>query len=288
MKPQTDIGKTLSVVSQELDGSKVSSISTSIYPMQQRLLKWVELIGLRESDLVEPAHGDFLSQIEVSLQERRAFNLHAILQLALKSKNTRVPQGQLDPEWWFSFIQLAQEVYSNAMQILWSKILEIEVINPGSISVGTLKVLGSLSSKDAKLFNLVLNISMQSASDSVPMVISGYQRAPKLFQFSHKHNQATINIGRFGLNYPAILSLTQLGLLFQDEIASDEFVLGKRQQWQYGETQFYLAAKEKGLRLRYYKMTNCGAELAKVLKRGEQSQYFIEMKKILKKQFEMY
>ncbi len=35
-------------------------------------------------------------------------------------------------------------------------------------------------------------------------------------------------------------------------------------------------------------MTNCGSELTKVLKRGEQEQYFSERKQVLKKQCELY
>lgn len=35
-------------------------------------------------------------------------------------------------------------------------------------------------------------------------------------------------------------------------------------------------------------MTGCGSELPKVLRRGEQGQYFSERKQMLKKQFELY
>ncbi len=284
MKPQTDIGKSISVV----DLGKQTSLPRNLYPLQQRLLKWTEAIGLRNEELLAPVNDDFLQRIDASVQARKAQNLHLILQKTMQAPTPKAPNGQLDPEWWFSFIEMAQLVHSAAMQELWSKILVLELLSPGSVSVNTLKIIGQISAKDAKLFNLVLNMSMRNANDSVPMIVSGYQRQPRLFQFSRKSLSGNINVGRFGLNYPAILSLTQLGLLFKDEIMSDEMTLGKRQQWSFGETLFYVAPKENGLRLRYYKMTNSGAELAKVLQRAEQSQYFIEMKKVLKKQFELY
>lgn len=286
MKPDKDIGRTVAVPNNP--SQQVSSIPTSVYPAQQRLLKWCALLGVEQSGIESSNVNLFANAVNEALYTRKANNLKSILIKALGKPQTSVPKGNMDVDWWFNFVEIAQEIHSSSMQDVWANLLIKEITKPGSISLPTLKIIKSLTLNDTKAFNHICNLAATTPTDTVPMVISGFSAKPSILRVGRSFIREDIALYRFGLAYSDLLAFDALGLMYKDEIETGPIATDKRQQWQQLDRQFYLTPKRKNTSLRYYKITSAGNEIAGLLKKEPQETYFYEMKEVLKKGFDFY
>lgn len=87
-------------------------------------------------------------------QLRKQINLEQIISLAADDlrNETSVSEESLDDDWVSRFFNLAEDVNSEEMKILWAKILAGEVKKPNSYSLRTLELLKNISKKEAELF----------------------------------------------------------------------------------------------------------------------------------------
>lgn len=69
-----------------------------------------------------------------------------------------VSEKPLDNDWITRFFKITEDITTEEMQNLWSKILADEIEKPNSYSLRTLETLKNLSSKEAKLFSLFVKI----------------------------------------------------------------------------------------------------------------------------------
>lgn len=220
--------------------------------------------------------------------QRKIQNLEAILDQALTLSLDSTPSNDLDPDWFFRFINLAEEVYSPAMQALWGKIFAVEVSKPGSFSLKTLQTLQQLTHKDAQLFRMAVSLSCHKKSGGVPKLIVGYNQRMGVFNWFGSHRNPQINLAQYGLSYPDILILMELGLIFRSDIETGEFNQFDSSQWRYGSATFTLTARRKGIALHYYKFTAIGTELFRMVSGSTHQDYLKALLALLEKAFDVH
>jgi uncharacterized repeat protein (TIGR03899 family) len=94
-----------------------------------------------------------------------------------------------------------------------------------------------------------------------------------------------LNLATFGLSYPDLLSLIDLGLIHQTEIESGEWPIDTQVEWRSNGQTFRLNAKKQGTTLRYFKFTTSGAELFTLVGANKQDKYLEALKLILNSAF---
>jgi len=228
-----------------------------------------------------------LSRRQQIMKQRKLSNLENILSMALDFSPTQSNDEKLDPDWFFSFINMAEEIYSPGMQELWAKIFAVETATPGSFSLRSLQTLKQLTQKDALLFKQAVNMASRRRGDYSPKIIFGFQQRPSLLSFFSLSRQTQLNLAEFGLTYPGILALIDMGLIYNSEIESGELAIDKKTEWICSNQHYFLAVKRNGIALNYYKFTSTGAELAKLISTSTQENYLNALKELLKPAFEV-
>jgi Protein of unknown function (DUF2806) len=99
----------------------------------------------------------------------RQYNIEKIAVHAANSLPEVVSDKTVDRDWVFQFIECAQNVCDEDMQILWGKILAGETSEPGSYSKRTLHFLKSLEKWEAELFTKYCAFSFER-EDGWPIV----------------------------------------------------------------------------------------------------------------------
>ncbi|MCW8109618.1 TIGR03899 family protein [Alteromonas ponticola] len=215
------------------------------------------------------------------LASNKIANLQSILNVALTTSVTESEQEDLDPDWFFAFTNLAENIYSPTMQELWGRIFAAEVAKPGSFSLRSLETLKVLTQRDARLFTRAVSIASKRAGDPVPRILVGYHQRRGLSTLLRKVYPHQLNLSAHGLSYPDLLALDDMKLIYASEIESGELHPHNTVQWRCGASSFSITAKRKGVALVYYKFTAVGAELSKLIARQEQTHYLAAVKHLL-------
>lgn len=213
-------------------------------------------------------------------KERQQLNLERIIVLAQDYCPEQVSTQEVDPDWFQQFCQLVLDVSNGNMQQLWAKILAGEIASPGKFSLKTLHALKRMSYKEAIALQQAANLSCRSRQDPSGRIYFGYIRRPSLWQWLTGRGRAMLNLSQFGLSYPQILSLTDIGLLHSAEIESGELAAGHNLNWQY-QQQIISGRVRKNVVLQYYKYTASGAELLPLLSIQPNQAYLQAMKQLL-------
>lgn len=219
--------------------------------------------------------------------QRKVENLEKIQELALTFSVDQPATQQLDPDWFFSFIDMAEDIHSPGMQELWGKILSVEISKPGTFSLKTLLTLKQLTQKDATIFQAAVKLASRKKGEQVPKLVFGYYEKPSIWSWFKMPPQMQLNLAEFGLAYPDLLALMDMGLIFSSEIESAELSTTSRTQWRCCNEIYHLAPKRNGIALQYYKFTNTGAELAKLVSQKPRPGYLDGLKALLSEGFEI-
>jgi uncharacterized repeat protein (TIGR03899 family) len=248
-----------------------------------RIAKWFSQAGIYSiTNAKQNQSIDYKISERLKLKERRKIlNLESILSKAI---NFCLDDGQtddIDPDWFFSFIKMAEEIYSPPMQELWGKIFAVESGKPGSFSLNTLQLLKQLTQKDALIFRRAVNFASRQRGDSSPKLLIGYYRKKSLWSFLSTNSGHQLNLAQFGLSYPDLLALMDLGLIHHSEIESGEIPLGDTTEWRVAGHTMTLSPRLKALTLVYFKFTTTGAELSKLVNSQKQDHYVLALKQRL-------
>ena len=216
---------------------------------------------------------------------QKVANLQSILNIALNVSVSAKDAENVDPDWFFSFCNLAENIYSSPMQELWGKIFAVEVSNPGSFSRRSLQTLESLTHRDAVTFSRAVSIASRRAGDTVPRILVGYHVRKGLLSLIRRPMPEQLNVSSFGLSYPDLLALQDMKLLYASEIESGEFAEGHQTQWRCGSESFEMTSRRAGVALVYYKFTSVGAELYRLVGRQDNKAYLTALKTILNNVF---
>lgn len=213
--------------------------------------------------------------------ERQQYNLENIMALALEYCTDQVASQDVDPDWFQQYCELVLEISNKNMQQLWAKILAGEIASPGKFSLKTLHSLKRMSYKEALALQQAANLSCKSRQDPTPRVYFGYIRKPSLWHLLTGKNRAVLNLNQYGLSYPQILSLMDIGLLHNSEIETGTLPHGQAIHWQYQHLSIHGTIKSKDAVLQYYKYTACGAELLPLLTTQSNPAYLQALKQLV-------
>lgn len=212
-------------------------------------------------------------------------NLQAILNIAVNVSVSDTQAESIDPDWFYAFCSMAENIYSDPMQELWGKIFAVEVSQPGSFSRRSLQTLESLTHRDAVVFSKAVSMASRRAGDTVPRILVGYHVRKGLLSILKKPAPQQLNIASFGLSYPDLLALQDMKLIYASEIESGEYIQGHQSQWRCGHNSFSLTTRRAGVALVYYKFTSVGAELSRLVGRKENADYLGGIKAVLNSAF---
>jgi len=254
---------------------------------QKRIVNWFSQAGVQggSSSSKIVTNNDKIKRKKEVLALRKLKNLENILGKALDFCLDDGKEEDLDPDWFFSFVKMAEEIFSPAMQELWGKIFAVETSRPGSFSLKTLGILKQLTHKDAQIFRHAVNLTSRRKGESTPKLVLGYYQKTNLWSFFSSHKEQRLNLAEFGLGYPDILSLMDLGLIHHSEIESGELAIGISAEWRCAGQILDLTAKRTGTTLVYYKFTTTGAELCKLVTRKRQEPYIKSLRTTLDNAF---
>jgi uncharacterized repeat protein (TIGR03899 family) len=247
---------------------------------QKRIVNWFSQAGVQADGSMfktSTSHEKIKRKKEV-LEQRKLINLEKILGKAIDFCLDDGNDEEIDPDWFFSFVKMAEEIFSPTMQELWGKIFAVETAKPGSFSLKTLGLLKQLTQKDAQIFRNAVNLASKRKGESSPKLILGYYQKKNIWSLFGSHKNHRLNLSEFGLGYTDILSLIDLGLIHHSEIESGELPIGIPAEWRCAGQALDLVAKRTGTTLVYYKFTTTGAELCKLLTRKRQDVYVKSLK----------
>ena len=112
-------------------------------------------------------HGDVGvgNEIEARIsfqEEKRQSNIVSVVGMAAgELKEKEVQNHEVDHDWAARFFEGVQDVSSEQLQQIWSKILAGEVETPGRFSLNTLAILRNMRKNDAELFSKVAKFTIR-------------------------------------------------------------------------------------------------------------------------------
>ena len=214
-------------------------------------------------------------------RERQQQNLEKTMALALEYCPERVSAQEVDPDWFAQYCELILDISNSSMQQLWAKILAGEIATPGRFSLKTLQTLKQMSHKEAQSLQLAASLSCRSRQEQSGRIYFGYIRKPSLWQLLAGRSMALLNLSQFGLSYPQILNLVDIGILHNVEIESGELQPGQHFSWQFQSQTLECTALQRGVVLQYYKYTAVGTELLPLLNSPTHSGYLAALQQQL-------
>ena len=282
-KPQETEEKAVKVTAESPAAEKAASNAVKTDASRQRMLSWFARVGISPSmmspDPKKQKHA--LERRKQILETQKASNLQAVLNIALNVTINEQTSDNLDPDWFFAFSTMAEEIYSPPMQELWGKIFAVEVARPGSFSLRTLQLLKTLTHRDAQVFNKAANVASRRNNDTVPRILVGYHKRKGLFSLLKRPVPEQINLANVGLSYPDLLSLQEMKLIYASEIESGEYAEGQQVTWRCVNENISLTSKTSGVALVYYKFTSVGSELYKLVTKSPNEAYLTSIKSVL-------
>jgi uncharacterized repeat protein (TIGR03899 family) len=256
---------------------------------QIRIINWFSQAGVQQenSSFKTPTSNEKIRRKKEVLAQRKLYNLEKIMGKALDFCLDDSKDEDLDPDWFFSFLKMAEEIFSPAMHELWGMIFAVETAKPGSFSIKTLGILKQLTQKDAQIFRNAVNLTSKRKGEFTPKILLGYYQKTSIWSLFSSHKTHRLNLAEFGFSYPDILSLMDLGLIHHTEIESGELPIGILGEWRCAGQTLELSAKRTGTTLVYYKFTTTGAELCKLVTQKRQDTYVKSLKTTLVNAFDV-
>lgn len=198
-------------------------------------------------------------------QSRQQNNLEQIFSLAVEYIGQDIHFDRIDLDWLMKFTELAKQSYSPTMQDLWSKILAVELSQQGAFSYRSLKTLSELSTKEALMFYKAVNLSCKIGEDKSNRIVTGVYKKPSLISIFSSNNRLTINLSKYGFSYTQLITLAELGLVYEQEIESAPYKADDVININYQNKSYKQKLKYNDVTMTYYKFTPAGNELAKLV-----------------------
>ncbi len=266
-----------------------SPTNSKVDMSRQRMLSWFARVGISPSmlspDPKKQKHA--LERRKQILETQKASNLQAVLNIALNVTINEQTSENLDPDWFFAFSTMSEEIYSRPMQELWGKIFAVEVARPGSFSLRTLQLLKTLTHRDAKIFAKAVSIASTRNNAPVPRILVGYHKRKGLLSFLKRPVPEQLNLTAVGLSYPDLLSLQEMKLIYASEIESGEYNEGQKASLRCVNDSINLTCRTPGVALVYYKFTPVGSELYTLVGKTPNESYITAIKSILAEVFDV-
>jgi uncharacterized repeat protein (TIGR03899 family) len=216
---------------------------------------------------------------------RKQINLESIIKKSLSYCSNEDATSKMDPDWFFTFSQLAEDISNKTMQGLWAKILASEVSKPGSFSIKTIKAFREMTITDAKLFAKACSLAISDHGKKNIRIISGGYQVPGILNFFNKNREQTIHLNHFSLNYGELLALADNHLIFIQETELSVFHQAVPLPFIYNGLPITIKAKKDQCLLKFFKFTQIGTELAHLITDNVDDIYFQTLKSNLSENF---
>ena len=216
---------------------------------------------------------------------QRQINIEAIMAGALSLCPDVISKGRPDPDWLEHFIALAEDITNQAMQTLWAKILVGETLSPGTFSIKSLQALKQMTQKEANALQKCAPLCGFVEYEGSYLIMLGYYKKPSFFDLLRKGNKESINLAQSGLSFPNILTLMDIGLMYRKEIESPSLKQGQSFSLSFQNQKLTLTAKSNELVLGYYKLTQTGEELKRLITAPVNKQYKQLLEQAMQEEF---
>lgn len=216
---------------------------------------------------------------------RRQQNMETIIEKSLHYCSNTSASDRADPDWFDSFVELAERVSNPTMQELWAKILAGEITQPGMFSLKALQAFRNLSLNDAKLFGKACSLAVKDGSKKNIRIISGCYQQPGLFNMLDKQREMQVGLSQFGISYGEVLTLADHHLLFSQETELHALNKGEEIALKYNGQPLVLSALKNQCVLKFYKFTPVGAELAQLIADKPDEKFLTHLKSQLSRHF---
>lgn len=283
--PKPPLSTTQAVTSHS--NAKEKPKHTYVTDSARRIFMIAEHHGLDASLRIEKPKKTLLDRAlerELNRKRQRQKNLENIVRLAHHSCHDEVA-GEPDSDWLYHFFDMAQEINNSSMQRLWAQVLKKEVLSPGFTSLKALKILESMTPKEAQVLQKAAALSCSFGSDSSLKLVFGTKSPLGAFRLGKRVNLQTLNLANHQLPYSNLLVLIELGLLHANELESGEIEPEPPLQLHYQGKQLMLLSHSKGLRLVYYRFTPTGNELCRLLGHKINPDYYDQLIALLSSKF---
>ncbi|GAA4881336.1 TIGR03899 family protein [Ferrimonas pelagia] len=218
-------------------------------------------------------------------QEQFQLNVEAIVNHAISCTNNSVAGHEPDPDWLHQFLSLSEQIQTPRMQEMWGKILAMELAQPGAFSLRALETLKKMTQRDALLLIRAVALSCTINNESNHKLLIGYRSEPG-YAGLLRPRQPQLPLSRFGLPYSAILTLREQGILFAAELETGRLELDKPLRIRFVEQTMLLRPRHARLRLRYYRFTPLGQELARLVQESGDEDYIAALNKLVLRDFQ--
>ena len=217
--------------------------------------------GLKPIEKQKPIEERMLNRERTAHLIKQA-NMDSIIEKSLKYCSEHDASDRADPDWFSSFIELAEKVSNSTMQDLWAKILAGELSQPGSFSLKALHTFKNLTIYDAKLLAKACAIAFKDNSKKNIRLFSGSYQKPGLLNILDKQRELRINLSSFSIGHTELLALADNGLVFIQESELASMKKGDELSFKHNGTPTVFQSKKNNISLQFYKFTPVGAELA--------------------------
>lgn len=214
---------------------------------------------------------------EQLLEARQQYNLEQIFSLAVEYVKDDSLLERVDLDWIMKFIELAKLSYTPTLHELWAKILSHELVKAGSFSHRSLKTLSGLSTKEAKTFYQAVKLICRFGDEASGRIITGVYKKPTLISIFSSNSKVTLNLSKHGLGYTQLITLIELGLIHQQEIESAAYQPNSEIKVRFQNQSYDVAVKQKDVVFTYYKLTQVGYELSKLVKPAAEQKFMLEI-----------
>ncbi|MDA8621877.1 TIGR03899 family protein [Psychrosphaera sp.] len=214
---------------------------------------------------VDSTIGQRINKRSQIIEARQQYNLEQVFSLALDHIKGDVLIDKLDLDWVMKFTELAKGCYTPSMHELWSKILSVELVQQGSFSYRSLKTLSELGTKEAKIFYKAVRLMCRFNDEQSGRLLTGLYKKPTLINIFSNTGKVNLNLNQFGLSYTHLISLAELGLIHQQEIESAPYNSKDTIKLSQNKQTFDVVVKQKDIVFTYYKLTQSGYELSRLV-----------------------
>ncbi len=226
--------------------------------------------------------GELIEQRVQFQEEKRQANIGAVVaQAAQELGDGEVQDHEVDHDWTARFFNDVQDVSSEEMQRLWSKVLAGEVERPGSTSIKTLELLKNLDRTTASLFGKLCSLCVFLGTGSENDTLEG--RVPSL-----GGNAPDNALRDYGVTFGDLNVLNEFGLIISDYNSWRDIQVAigleiSNTGWMHIPFRFQnrywiLIANDAGIRGKEFRLsgvalTRSGHELSRVVKVEPEEQY---------------
>lgn len=256
----------------------LSKSEPSILNSIQQLRKVAEERGI-DGMLTVNKHTTFEHRARQRLQQEQIKQQKNLESIVVRANNfcDDITCENIDPDWLSAFMSMAKDIAGPHMQTLWGKIFALELAKSGSFSVKSLRTLNQMTQREAQMFQAACNLSSQVGYDSNNKILLNCHEDSKSFLIFKKPPSKSINLGRHKLPYSSFLTLAELGLIHGNELEMVSLPLDKDLPITYGKEKIMTKVKSKTSRVKYYRFTHIGDELAKLIPHEGKEEYFSEL-----------